>query len=257
MIYFFSPLEQFDSVFFFGFNFKEWISWFPFNVAFDFTNIIIVMIIFILFIIFLGFFFSKKFLIPTFSQFFLEFFYKFIYEMLTQQAGTSKVAVRYFPLMFFTFFFILFSNLFGMLPYGFTVTGHLFITFLIALSFNLGFIFKGFAENGLSFLNLFVPSGAPEALLPLIVVIEVVSYLIRTFSLSIRLFANMMAGHCLLFVVSSFVFSLIAASYFGLVALILVYLFIFILEFAIAFLQAYVFAILLCIYLQDSLSPGH
>jgi len=177
--------------------------------------------------------------------------------MLTQQAGTSKVSIRYFPLMFFTFFFILFSNLFGMLPYGFTITGHLFITFLIAFSFNLGFIFKGFSENGLSFLNLFVPSGAPKALLPLIVIIEVVSYLIRTFSLSIRLFANMMAGHCLLFVISSFVFSLIAASYFGAIALVLVYLFIFILEFAIAFLQAYVFTILLCIYLQDSLSPGH
>ncbi len=254
---FFSPLEQFDAVFFFGFNFQEWFSWFPFNITFDFTNIALVMFVFIFFLIFLGSFFSKKFLVPTFSQFFLEFFYKFIYEMLIQQAGTEKVAVRYFPLMFFTFFFILFSNLFGMLPYGFTITGHLFITFLIAFSFNLGFIFKGFSENGLSFLNLFVPSGAPKALLPLIVVIEVVSYLIRTFSLSIRLFANMMAGHCLLFVVSSFVFSLVAASYIGVIALIFVYLFIFILEFAIAFLQAYVFAILLCIYLQDSLSPGH
>jgi F-type H+-transporting ATPase subunit a len=144
-----------------------------------------------------------------------------------------------------------------MLPYGFTITGHLFVTFLIAFSFNLSFIFKGFSENGLTFLNIFVPSGAPKMLLPLIIAIEVVSYLIRTFSLSIRLFANMMAGHCLLFVVSSFVLSLLATSYISVLLLIFVYVFIFILEFAIAFLQAYVFTILLCIYLHDSLHPGH
>jgi F-type H+-transporting ATPase subunit a len=189
-------------------------------------------------------------------QKFFEFLYAFVLEMLTQQAGRN--AVVFFPFMYSIFFFILLSNLFGMLPFGFTVTAHLSVTFFLAFSFNFGLIILGFYKHGLLFLNLFVPSGTPLFLLPLIVVIEVVSYLIRTFSLSIRLFANMMAGHCLLFVISSFVFSILNSySIFALPLILVVYGAIFLLEFAIAFLQAYVFTILLCIYLNDSLHVNH
>jgi ATP synthase subunit 6 len=163
----------------------------------------------------------------------------------------------FFPFVFFTFFFILLSNLIGMLPFSFTITAHLSITFFLAFAFNLSFILIGFLKNGWSFLNLFKPEGTPSFLLPLIIIIEVVSYLIRTFSLSIRLFANMMAGHCLLYVISSFVFTLLATNILLSIPLIFIYIGIFLLEFAIALIQAYVFTILLCIYLNDSLHPGH
>jgi len=175
--------------------------------------------------------------------------------MIVQQAGLS--AIKYFPYIFIIFFFILFSNLIGMLPFSFTITAHLSITFFLAFAFNFGFIILGFYKNSYKFLYLFKPAGTPAFLLPLIIVIEVVSYLIRTFSLSIRLFANMMAGHCLLFVISSFVFTLLSKNLLLVFPIVLIYIAIFILEFSIAFLQAYVFTILLCIYLNDSLHPVH
>lgn len=239
---FFSPLEQFDVMYFF-------------TQKFDILNIFFILFFFCISFIFIYFFFNFK-LIPTASQWFIEIFYKFLLETLVQQAGTHSLF--FFPFVFSIFFFILISNLFGMLPFGFTITGHLSITFFLALGFNLGFFFLGLIKHGFSFFKLFVPSGTPKLLLPLIILIEIVSYLIRTLSLSIRLFANMMAGHCLLFVISSFVFSFL--NNLGLISLIfivLIYFFILILEFSIAFLQAYVFTILLCIYLNDSLHPGH
>jgi F-type H+-transporting ATPase subunit a len=195
-------------------------------------------------------------LVPSRWQSAVELFYGFILGMVKQQAGREGFFL--FPLFFFTFLFIFFSNLFGLFPFGFTPTGHIIITFVLAFSFNLGFLFIGFMKNGVSFLKLFVPSGSPAALLPLIVVIEVVSYLIRTFSLSLRLFANMMAGHTLLHILSSFVIAFIEANMvlFAIFPYLLVF-FVGILEFGIAFLQAYVFVILLCIYLNDALHPGH
>jgi F-type H+-transporting ATPase subunit a len=194
--------------------------------------------------------------VPTNWQLLLEFFYKFIVSMVKQQAG--KGALNFFPIVFVVFFFILFCNLIGLLPFGVTVTAQLINTFLLALSFNLGFIILGFFKNGFGFLRLFVPSDAPKVLIPLIVCIELVSYTIRTFSLSLRLFANMMAGHTLLHILTSFVLRFWYSSFYivALFPLILV-LMITVLEFGIAFLQAYVFSILLCIYLNDSLHPGH
>ncbi len=239
---FFSPLEQFDIMYFF-------------TQKFDILNIFFILVFFCISFIFIYLFFKFK-LIPTVSQLFIEIFYKFLLETLVQQAGSNSVF--FFPFVFSIFFFILISNLFGMLPFGFTITGHLSITFFLALSFNLGFFFLGLYKNGLSFFKLFVPSGTPKLLLPLIILIEIASYLIRTLSLSIRLFANMMAGHCLLFVISSFVFSFLnSLGTVSLIFIILVYFFILVLEFSIAFLQAYVFTILLCIYLNDSLHPTH
>jgi F-type H+-transporting ATPase subunit a len=244
---FFSPLEQFDVLILNTLG--EYIF------LFDFSNMVGIFFVFLVFFVFLGIFGKKFLIVPNTIQLLIEILYKFFLGLLKQQAGDD--AKMYFPLIYFVFFFILLSNLFGMLPFGFTITAHFSITFFLSFAFNLGFLFLGIYKNGLDFFKLFVPKGAPVFLLPLIIAIEIVSYLIRTFSLSIRLFANMMAGHCSLFVVSSFVYSAIAVSVGTLIFFIFIYLFVFVLEFAIAFLQAYVFTILLAIYLNDALSPGH
>jgi ATP synthase subunit 6 len=151
----------------------------------------------------------------------------------------------------------LFSNIIGLFPFSFTVTSQLAITFALSLSFNLGFFVLGFYIHGIKFLKLFVPSGAPAVLLPLIVVIEIVSYSIRTFSLSIRLFANMMAGHTLLHILSSFSLQLIKYSFFFALVTFTLIMAVYLLEFGIAFIQAYVFVILLCIYSNDTYHPSH
>jgi len=198
---------------------------------------------------------SKVYLVPGRWQVILESFYIFILDMVKQQAGTKAFA--FFPLFITTFFLILGSNLLGLIPFGFTVTGHIIITFTLALAFNLGFLFLGFVIHKIYFLKLFVPSGVPTLLLPLIVIIEVVSYVIRTFSLSLRLFANMMAGHTLLQILASFIVAFLSLGglliIFGIVPFVLVFA-VTLLEVAIAFLQAYVFTILLCIYVNDSLN---
>jgi len=206
--------------------------------------------------LFLSFGIYKIKLIPSYWQSVVEMLYLFIVDIVKQQAGVK--AIKYFPIIFTTFMFILFSNLVGLVPENFTSTSHIIITFTLSLSFNLGFLMLGFITHGLSYLWFFVPSGAPKALLPLIVVIEVVSYCLRPFSLAIRLFANMMAGHTLLYILSSFVIALGQTKYFllGLLPFILVAAVVF-LEIGIAFLQAYVFAILLTIYLNDALNINH
>jgi ATP synthase subunit 6 len=195
----------------------------------------------------------KATLIPTYWQSVTEMVYKFILDMIKQQVGNK--GLQFFPFLFLIFNFILFSNLLGLLPFGFTTTGHIIITFTLALSINLGLIFIGFMHHGIRFLKLFVPSDAPVFLLPLIVVIEVVSYCLRTFSLSIRLFANMMAGHTLLHILCSFIVAFFQSSlpFLGLLPFVLV-LAVIGLELGIAFLQAYVFTILVCIYLNDSIN---
>lgn len=248
----FSPLEQFDVIYLGSILGNQSNSIFNIDIA----NIVVFMALTIVLVLLISVFFLEKIFFVSFLQKSFEQIYFVILDMVYQQSG--ETGLKYFSYFFAIFFFILFSNLLGMLPYGFTVTAHLSVTFFLALVFNLGFIFLGFYLHRIDFLKLFVPSGTPKMLLPLIVVIEVVSYLIRTFSLSIRLFANMMAGHCLLYVISSFVFGIMNS--FGIVSIIplsFVYIAVFILEFAIAFLQAYVFTILLCIYLNDSLHPGH
>ena len=150
--------------------------------------------------------------------------------------------------------FVLFCNMFGMIPYAFTVTSHIIVTFVLATFIFFGVTVIGFIKHGFGYLKLFVPSGVPVVLLPLIVVIEVISYLSRPVSLSVRLFANMMAGHTMMKVFGGFVISLgIVGGWLPLgfsVALTG-------LEILVAFLQAYVFAILTCIYLNDALNLHH
>lgn len=201
----------------------------------------------------------RPFSVPNAYQVVSESVYKFILGMIKEQTHGS--ALSYFPVFLLTFLFILLSNLIGLVPFSFTTTAQFAVAFALALSYNLGFILLGFYNHNYKFLKLFVPSDAPVFLVPLIVVIEVVSYLIRTFSLSIRLFANMMAGHTLLHILTTFSIKMAKAGsgvalLFSVLPFVLV-LSVFVLEFGIALIQAYVFVILLCIYINDSYHPGH
>lgn len=193
-------------------------------------------------------------LVPTRVQFLTEALFSFLFSTMKQQCGS--LGLKYFPLLFSIFILVLASNIIGLFPFAFTPTSHLIFTFFLALSCNLGLLLIGFYEHGLSFLQLFVPKGGPKWLLPLIVVIEFFSYSIRTFSLSIRLFANMLAGHTLLHILASFCVALLASPLLSIIPFILV-LAVIVLELGIAFLQAYVFFVLLSIYLNDSIHPSH
>jgi len=194
-------------------------------------------------------------LIPLKFQSIIELIYQFIFDMIKDQA--SLKGQQFFPLFFLIFGFILFCNLLGLTPYAFTPTSHIILTFMIAFSFFIGLSIIGFLRQGVHFFQLFVPSGVPLAILPLMIGIEIMSYCIRPISLSVRLFANMLAGHTLLHIVAGFGVNLLKINFiFGLLPLLLL-LAITALEFGIAFLQAYVFVILLSIYLKDSIKIAH
>ena len=174
--------------------------------------------------------------------------------------ATGSDGMRFFPLVFSLFMFILVANLFGMVPYFFTVTSHIIVTFALAMLVMGTVVIYGFMKHGLGFLKLFVPHGVPGALVPLVTLIEVISFLSRPISLSVRLFANMLAGHITLKVFAGFIVSMSAVGTVGIVGSILP-LFMTIamtaLEFLVSFLQAYVFAVLTCMYLNDALHPSH
>ncbi len=201
---------------------------------------------------------SGRGLIPTRMQSMAEMSYEFVASMLRDGAGSE--GMRFFPLVFSLFMFVLAANLIGMFPYFFTVTSHIIVTFALAMLVIGTVIFYGFYKNGIGFLKLFVPDGVPGALVPLVVLIEVISFLSRPISLSVRLFANMLAGHITLKVFAGFVVSLSAFGALGVGGAILPLLMTIALtglEFLVAFLQAYVFAVLTCMYLNDALHPSH
>jgi F-type H+-transporting ATPase subunit a len=204
----------------------------------------------IIFFLFLGT--KKKLLVPSKIQLITEMSYSFVAKMINDTAGSN--AKPFFPFIFTLFMFVLFCNMIGMLPYSFTVTSHIIVTFVLAAIVFIGVTIIGFIKHGMKYLELFVPKGVPLALLPLIIIIEIISYLSRPVSLSVRLFANMMAGHTMLKVFGGFVISLgLLGGWLPLsfsVALTG-------LEILVAFLQAYVFAILTCIYLNDALNLHH
>ena len=195
---------------------------------------------------------KKNSLLPNKIQLLAELSYTFVSKMISDTAGSK--AKPYFAFIFSLFMFVLFCNMFGMIPYTFTVTSHIIVTFVLASFIFIGVTVIGFIKHGFGYLKSFVPSGVPAVLLPLIVVIEIISYLSRPVSLSVRLFANMMAGHTMMKVFGGFVISLgIVGGWLPLsfsVALTG-------LEILVAFLQAYVFAILTCIYLNDALNLHH
>jgi len=185
--------------------------------------------------------------VPGRWQLLAELSYQFIARMVSDNIG--KEGRTYFPLIFSIFMFVLFGNLIGMIPYSFTFTSHIAITLTMAVVIFLMVTVIAFMKHGLKFFSFFLPEGVPIILSPLMIVIEVISYFTRPFSLSVRLFANMMAGHTLLKVIGGFVvplgiFGIVPIA--GLVAVMG-------LEFLIAFLQAYIFTILTCIYINDAI----
>lgn len=197
-------------------------------------------------------------LVPSRMQSMAEMSYEFVANMLRDAAGSH--GMKFFPFVFSLFMFVLFANLLGMFPYFFTVTSHIIVTFALALLVIGTVIVYGFMKHGLGFLKLFVPEGVPGLLVPLVVAIEVISFLSRPISLSVRLFANMLAGHITLKVFAGFVVSLGSMGAIGIGGAILplaMTVALTGLEFLVAFLQAYVFAVLTCMYLNDALHPGH
>jgi F-type H+-transporting ATPase subunit a len=186
-------------------------------------------------------------LVPGRLQSIAEISYEFVADMVETNAGHG--AEPYFPFVFTLFMFVLFSNLLGLIPYSYTVTSQIIVTFALAAIVFIGVTIIGIVKHGTHFLRLFVPEGVPIILLLLLVPIELLSYFIRPFTLSIRLFANMLAGHTMLAIFGGF-----AASV-GLLAILPVALDVAILalEVLVAALQAYVFAILTCLYLRDAL----
>jgi F-type H+-transporting ATPase subunit a len=196
-------------------------------------------------------------LVPGRLQSLVEMLYEFVASTVRSSAGEE--GMRFFPLVFSLFMFILILNLFGMLPGGFTVTSHIIITFALAAIVILTVIVYGFMKHGAHFLGLFVPSGVPAWLLPLMVAIEVISFISRPISLSVRLFANMLAGHIALKIFAGFVATLLTAGAWAVLSPLPLALTVALtaLELLVAVLQAYVFATLTSIYLNDALHPGH
>ena len=200
----------------------------------------------------------KRALVPGRGQSVAEILHDFVAGTLVD--ATGKEGMKFFPLVFSLFMFVFTANLLGMIPGFFTVTSHIIVTFALAMLVIGTVVVYGLLKHGLHFFGLFVPSGVPSWLLPFIVVIELISFLSRPISLSLRLFANMLAGHIALKVFAGFVVALLGAG--GALTLLaplplLMAVALMALEFLVAALQAYVFTVLTCIYLNDALHPGH
>jgi len=190
---------------------------------------------------------GKGAMIPGRLQAMAELFYEFIANMIRDNVGSG--GKKFFPFIFSLFIFTLFGNILGMLPYGYTFTSQIAVTFFMAMVVFLGVTLIGLFKHGLHFFSLFFPHGAPLFTAPILIPIELISYLSRPISLSVRLFANMTVGHVLLKVLAGFV---VALGFFGIVPLV-VLVAITALELLVALLQAYIFTILCCIYLNDAL----
>jgi len=223
------------------------------NIDISFTNSSLSMVIAVLLSSIIYFFGSRKNgNAPTRLQVFVEFSYEFIANMVKDNVGQGGRI--FFPFIFTLFLFILFGNVLGMVPYNFTYTSHIIVTFGLAAFIFLAVTFIGLVKHGISFLKFFIPSGVPLPLLPILIPIEIISYFVRPISLSLRLFANMMAGHTMLKVFASFIVLLgIIGGWAPLLLVIVLTGF----EIMIAVLQAYVFTILCCLYLNDALNLHH
>jgi ATP synthase subunit 6 len=251
MIYFFSPLEQFEI--FFITEFLYFIN---------ITNYLIIGVISCFLFLLFASLVDLNYLLPSKVFYIIEMIYFFIFDLLIQQSGYKSRF--YFPLICTLFYIILFSNFIGLFPFSFTLTSHLMTTLFLSSLYFFAFIFLGFLKHGIKFLLLFIPNDVPVLLVPFLTIIEFISFISRVFSLAIRLFANMMSGHALLFILSSFFIKIKKFFYlnsffeflFSLFPLVIIFLILF-LEEGIAFLQAYVFVVLILIYLNESLSGGH
>ena len=235
------PIHQFEI--------KELIPLEIFETNISYTNSSLFMSLAIIFVTLLLLLSIKnKSLIPSRLQSISEIFYEFISNMVSDNIGDK--GRKFFPLIFTLFTFLLFGNMLGMLPYSFTFTSHIIVTFVLAMFIFLLVTLLGIFIHGFKFFGLFVPKGVPMLMLPLMIPIEIISYLSRPISLSVRLFANMMAGHTMLKIFAGFIVPL---GIFG-VAPLMVDVALTALEVLIAFLQAYVFTILTCLYLNEAIN---
>src|SRR6195952_3445833 len=201
---------------------------------------------------------ARRQLVPGRLQSLAELSYEFVASTIRSSAGSE--GMKFFPFVFSLFMFILVSNLVGIIPYQFTISSHLIVTAALALLVFFIVLFYGLYRNGVKFFKLFVPSGVPIYIMPLVVLIEVISFFLRPVSHSVRLYANMLAGHIALKVFASFIGMLGALGILGWAGAVLplgLTMALTALELLVAFLQAYVFAILTCIYLNDAIHPGH
>jgi ATP synthase subunit 6 len=245
----FSPLEQFIITPILAFPVSDYYIFITnFDLAF--------LLLFIIFFILIQITSSYRFIIPRAPQVLSEQFYFFILSMLQQQ--TTLSGRQFFPILYFNFMFILISNILSLFPFGFTITAQFMMIFVISLTFNICFLFIGLELHGFSFFYLFYRADLSRALQLLLVPIEIFSYLLRTISLSVRLFANMMAGHTLIHIITGFIIVLLSPlpTITDLVLLFLLFA-IFTLELGVAFLQAFIFTILLAIYLNEAINPVH
>ena len=238
-----SPLEQFEILPIFNFYF------------FILTNSTLILLLGFIFLFFYTKTMNTGTLIPNRLQVIFESIYETVLELVYLNIG--NYGRHFMPLIFSLFLFLIISNLLGMVPYSFTVTSHLVVTFTLALTTFLGFNIIGIRKHKLNFLNLLLPSGASLTLVPLLVPIELVSYIFRVISLPVRLFANMMAGHTLLKVIAGFAWIMAGLNgiifFAHFIPLILLVLLVG-LELGVALIQAYVFTILTCMYINDALN---
>lgn len=243
-----SPLEQFEIIKIIPIRFGD--------LDLSFTNssffCLLISVIIILFILFST---TNRTIIPNNWQSISENLYEFTYSLVQENIG--KAGKQYFPFIFTVFLFILFANLIGMIPYSFTVTSHIIITFSLSLSIFIGVTIIGFVKHKLHFFSILLPSGTPTILAFYLVVIELVSYVARAFSLGVRLFANMMSGHSLLKILAGFSWSMLSIGgifyLLSIIPLIVVFA-VTGLEIGIALLQAYVFTALTCLYINDAIN---
>lgn len=241
------------------FEIQRWAPLEIFGYDASFTNASFYMVLAVVLITgFLMLSMSGRSLVPTRLQSLAELLYEYVASMVRDSVGEE--GMKFFPWIFTIFVFVLALNLIGMIPYQFTVTSHIIVTFALAAMVWVTVTVIGFAKHGVGYLQLFVPHGVPVWLMPVIVPIELISYLIRPISHSVRLFANMMAGHTMLKVFAGFVVGIGSAggvlSLGGIAPLAFMVAFTG-LEFVVAFLQALIFTLLTCIYLNDALNMHH
>ncbi len=242
-----SPLEQFEII-----NLLP-LFYYSYNLSFSNSSLLMLFVVFVA-IFWLSLSFFKVNLIPNYWQLMHEEFYLLTSSMVSENLGVKGQV--YFPFLFSLHLFLLFSNLLGMIPYSFTITSHIAFTFSLSLAIFIGINIVGLKTHGLNFFSLFLPRNVPLIIVPLLVTIEFLSYIVKVFTLAIRLFANMTSGHTLLKIIAGFSWTMLLAG--GILSILhlipLCLLFVLIgLELAIAILQAYVFTLLTCIYLNDVL----
>lgn len=237
-----SPLEHFEA------NIFSYIYLFKYD--FSITSSLIYLLSLFFFLSFLVLSVLKVTIFPGRVQVLVENIYLGVLSIFKQQISSVRI-LRFFPLIFTLFIYIFFLNFTSLFVFGVSITGHIMVTFFFSFSFFVAIIIIGFLNHGSNFFKLFVPQNVPDVLLDFLVAIEVFSFIIRPFSLAIRLFANMLAGHTLLGIFAQFG-AYVAKNYFSFILIpALLLLAVFFLEIAVSVIQAYIFVSLICIYLND------